>query len=140
MKLILSRKGFDSSAGRVPSPILPDGRLISLPIPDKSSVIKYHDMTFNGYNLGDTAFHLTKGRVRRDYRAHLDPDLRADSLPHRHPKWKPVFGQMGAAQSHLEKQIISVGDIFLFFGLFRQTEQHPDGLLYIRNAPSIHVL
>ena len=33
MKLIFSRKGFDSSAGGIPSPILPDGRMISLPIP-----------------------------------------------------------------------------------------------------------
>ncbi|MGC9779576.1 MAG: hypothetical protein HZR80_10075 [Candidatus Heimdallarchaeota archaeon] len=33
MKVILSRKGFDSSYGGHPSPILPDGTLISLPIP-----------------------------------------------------------------------------------------------------------
>ena len=33
MKVILSRKGFDSSFGGYPSPILPDGTLISLPIP-----------------------------------------------------------------------------------------------------------
>src|ERR1035441_4619606 len=31
MKLILSRKGFDSSAGGKPSPIFPDGTMISLP-------------------------------------------------------------------------------------------------------------
>jgi Nucleotide modification associated domain 3 len=33
MKLILSRKGFDSSHGGGPSPIRPDGRLLSFPIP-----------------------------------------------------------------------------------------------------------
>jgi hypothetical protein len=33
MKVILSRKGFDSASGGMPSPILPDGTLISLPIP-----------------------------------------------------------------------------------------------------------
>ena len=33
MKVVLSRKGFDSSYGGFPSPILPDGTLISLPIP-----------------------------------------------------------------------------------------------------------
>ncbi|MFC1955807.1 hypothetical protein ACFLWZ_04680 [Chloroflexota bacterium] len=37
MKVILSRKGFDSSYGGYPSPILPDGRLISLPIPSPHS-------------------------------------------------------------------------------------------------------
>ena len=33
MKVILSRKGMDSESGRVASPILPDGTLLSLPIP-----------------------------------------------------------------------------------------------------------
>ena len=31
MKIILSRKGFDSANGGGPSPIFPDGRLLSLP-------------------------------------------------------------------------------------------------------------
>ena len=44
MKIIFSRKGFDSVSGRVPSPILPDGRLLSLPIPDKGSSIRYDDL------------------------------------------------------------------------------------------------
>jgi len=34
MRVILSRKGFDSSFGGCPSPILPDGTLLSLPIPE----------------------------------------------------------------------------------------------------------
>ncbi len=33
MKVILSRKGFDSSYGGYPSPILPDNSLLSIPIP-----------------------------------------------------------------------------------------------------------
>jgi hypothetical protein len=41
MKLILSRKGFDSSTGGIPSPIFPDGRMVSLPIPDKSSTLTF---------------------------------------------------------------------------------------------------
>lgn len=32
MRIIFSRKGFDSAAGKAPSPIL-DGRPLSLPIP-----------------------------------------------------------------------------------------------------------
>ena len=35
MKLILSRKAFDSGAGKVASPILDDGAMIPMPIPDK---------------------------------------------------------------------------------------------------------
>jgi len=44
MKVILSRKGFDSGTGGYPSPILPDGTLLSLPIPDATSDIKYSDI------------------------------------------------------------------------------------------------
>ncbi len=38
MKVILSRKGMDSTSGGIASPILPDGTLLSLPIPDKMGV------------------------------------------------------------------------------------------------------
>lgn len=34
MKIVLSRKGFDSAVGQVASPILPDGKLCWLPIPE----------------------------------------------------------------------------------------------------------
>ena len=44
MKVILSRKGMDSESGRVASPILPDGTLLSLPIPDRKSKKKYEDI------------------------------------------------------------------------------------------------
>ena len=43
MKVILSRKGFDSCYGGHPSPILPDGRMISLPIPSSEDLICYKD-------------------------------------------------------------------------------------------------
>lgn len=33
MKVILSRKGFDSSSGGFPSPVFPDGTMLSMPIP-----------------------------------------------------------------------------------------------------------
>jgi len=34
MKVILSRKGFDKINGGYLSPIFPDGKMISIPIPD----------------------------------------------------------------------------------------------------------
>ena len=33
MKVILSRKGFDSVNGKMPSAIMPNGDLVSMPIP-----------------------------------------------------------------------------------------------------------
>lgn len=47
MKIILCRKGFDSSAGGYPSPlILEQNQLLSLPIPDNKIVtgITYKDL------------------------------------------------------------------------------------------------
>ena len=120
MKIVLSRKGFDSSAGGVPSPILPDGRLVSLPIPDRYSQITYQQLTRGGVNLGDHVEDLA-GKSRA-HRAHLDPDLIADTLP-RARGWRPLFGQVGTSQSHLENHGVGPGDIFLFFGLFRKVER-----------------
>jgi len=54
--------------------------------------------------------------------AHLDPDLDAASR-RREPGWRPLLGQHGAAQSHLCNESVGPGDLFLFFGLFRRTEQ-----------------
>jgi hypothetical protein len=53
---------------------------------------------------------------------HLDPDLVKDVIP-RKPGWRPLFGQVGAPQTHLENQGIQVGDVFLFFGWFRRTKE-----------------
>ena len=48
MKVVLSRKGFDSSAGGVASPIMPDGTMLSLPIPDRTSPVSYADIVPHG--------------------------------------------------------------------------------------------
>ncbi len=45
MQIILNRKGFDSSNGAQPSPIIPDVTLLFLPIP-LGSGIKYSFPTF----------------------------------------------------------------------------------------------
>jgi hypothetical protein len=121
MRLILSRKGFDSAAGGCPSPISPDGSMLSLPIPDKGSPIRYNELSWRDWNVGELVERLTGGRQRADFRAHLDPDLRAEALP-RTAGWRPTLGQMGAAQAHLQNQGILAGDLFLFFGLFRPVD------------------
>ncbi|MDH4870804.1 hypothetical protein [Pseudomonas sp. BN515] len=122
MRIILSRKGFDSSAGGCPSPILPDGRLCSLPIPDPESAISFGDIAFDGINLGDVVSGLNREAGWHHRRAHLDPDLRPDALP-RLPGWRPMLGQSGSAQGHLRNEGVAVGDLFLFFGSFRPVEE-----------------
>jgi hypothetical protein len=126
MKIIFSRKGFDSASGGLPSPILPDGRMLSLPIPDKRSPISYSDIGWHEYNLGTLVSELTNGRIHASDAAHLDPDLLQGSLV-RHASWVPIFGQTGAAQGHLRKTGVEQGDVFLFFGLFRESSRKPVG-------------
>jgi len=139
VKLILSRKGFDSSAGGVPSPIFPDGRMVSLPIPDKSSAVTYVDISYEGGSLGTLVADLTSGRVPPHYRAHIDPDLVADSLP-RLPDWRPIFGQTGQAQSHLRNNHVGSGDLFLFFGLYRRVEMLNASYTWVRDVRPCHVI
>ena len=139
VKLILSRKAFDSSAGGVANPIFDDGSMIPLPIPDKQSSIRYQDLTVAGHNLGAVASDLTRGRTRADHFAHLDPDLVFSAYP-REPDWRPLFGQVGAAQTVLSREGVGPGDVFLFFGWFRRVSRPSMRLEYVKAAPDLHVL
>lgn len=113
MKIILSRKGFDSTNkyGACPSPIIDGARLVSLPIPETQ---------------------------------HLDPDLRKQSYK-RAPGWRPLFGQCDQAQTHLCNQHVDRGDLFLFYGLFKEAAigRREDGtstIRYVSGAPRKHVI
>ena len=147
MKIILSRKGFDSSkeCGQTASPILPDGSMISMPIPSKDAgSIPYNKICTRLGTLGDLATDLTRFR-QPNYRltatstAHLDPDLGAAALTRREG-WLPIFGQAEAAQSHLANQKVSDGDLFLFYGWFRKVERDGGCYKFVRGAPHRHVI
>lgn len=149
MKIILSRKGFDSSSGGCPNPILPSGRLLPLPIPDAQSPIRYSDLNYNdseegGLNVGRIVKDLSGGRITPKAKAHLDPDLER-SLCSREPGWRPLFGQSGAAQGHLMKQGVGPGDLFLFFGLFQQvawdkSAETKGRWRFVKSSPKRHLL
>ena len=149
MKLILSRKGFDSQSGGCPSPIFPDGTLYSLPIPDDqsdpTSKITYKDLWHGDTNIGKVVKDLTrkrqpKNRIRSKYRAHLDPDINRSTYSPRKKGWRPLFGQSGASQGHLRNQSVQIGDLFLFFGLFRRVEKTSGRWCFVKDAPKLHVL
>lgn len=139
MKIILSRKGFDSSAGGVASPLFADGSLLSLPIPDQKGTLSYADLCWGEYQLGPLVEALTHGRIDQQQRAHLDPDL-YPAICARPAGWRPLFGQDGAAQSHLTNQGVGVGDLFLFFGWFRSVELSQGQRRFAKNAPDLHLL
>jgi len=108
MRLIFSRKGFDSTYGGAPSPIIA-GRPHSLPIPGQHG----EPTTYGQLGLGGTVADITRGRMGGTHACHDDP-MFADGQC-----W---FGQSGAAQGHLRKQDVSEGDVFLFFGLFAEPD------------------
>ena len=139
MKIIFSRKGFDSGTGRKPSPILPDGKMVSLPIPDRRSPIAYRDLILAGENIGQIVEVLTERKIQAQWKAHIDPDLIGCMYP-RQTGWRPLFGQTGAAQTHLNANSVSPGDVFLFFGWFRKVELTESGYRYKKHAPDLHVL
>ena len=79
MKIILSRKGFDSSAGKQANPIMPDGTLLSLPIPEKEDADMYSLLQWKGTSYYDIIHSLNpKTHLLPDSKCHLDPDLRYD--------------------------------------------------------------
>jgi hypothetical protein len=139
VRIILSRKAFDSGSGGVPSPILDDGRMVPLPIPDKASPIRYQDLSWDGISVGPLVTALTRGRIPATHFAHLDPDVNPGSLP-RDRGWRALFGQDGSAQGHLARQCVTVGDLFLFFGLFRPVTGSGASARPLRAAPARHVL
>jgi len=147
MKVILSRKGFDSAYGGYPSPILPGEEMVSLPIPFKDDAMRYSDLKIGG----STYYELMKDLrpkilcqakwldLNKETRCHLDPDICRDSIE-REPGWKSCFGQIDAAQSHLERQRVGEDDLFLFFGWFRKTRYHNGKLEFDPNERDLHAL
>jgi len=140
MRIILSRKGFDTGYGRQASPILPDGTLLSIPIPSKKDTLKYSELKY----MDKTYFEIIKelnpnSKVKDYYTCHLDPDIRYEVIQ-RDDEWVPLFGQTGSAQGHLSGNGISVGDLFLFFGTFRNTKYINGLLTYDRNSSIIHLI
>ena len=131
MKVILSRKGFDSSNGGCPSPILPDGTLLSLPIPtdDRDT---YEDLSWKGVNYADLLRQLRPGKAFSH--CHVDPDLRPGLRSAAVEGWKPAFGQAGSAQGAMANAGVEKGDLILFFGWFRYVEQGPNGYRFARKC------
>lgn len=99
MKVILSRKGMDSQTGGIPSPILPDGTLLSLPIPDSSSAKKYGDLYYQGQSLQEIIHQL---KPRFDFSAyptcHLDPDI-YDEITEKPPCMETSLWTMGCVSN-----------------------------------------
>ena len=148
MKIIFSRKGFDSTAGGFPSLIFPDGKLFSIPIPSSKDKLLYQDLGFYYENdsiqtiLNDlTAVRIHSGKWRKcDYSlgeqcCHYDP------MPFREDNYNGIaLGQVSRAEGHLRKQGVGENDVFLFYGWFKKVEKHDGIWRYINSEPDIHLI
>lgn len=128
MKVILSRKGFDSSYGGYPSPILPNGKMMSLPIPSSQDNFSYADLSLDANTSYYEYMRKISSKIHDKHmidlnastKCHLDPDIDSHILKDRSQDWRGSFGQAGASQTILEKRNVNHGDIFLFFGWFNR--------------------
>lgn len=116
-KIILSRKGYDDQYGGKPSAILPDGTMLSFPIPVETGEegIATELLTFRGQKLINMFHQLEHKQGSKTH--HVDPDLYGLAGN----TCLGAFGQGGAALGHLNNQQVDEGDVFLFLAPFVQS-------------------
>jgi len=140
MKIILSRKGFDSSAGGHANPIYPDGRMFSLPIPSSLDTINYDDLLAPmGKSVKQVIDELDDGARIFGKGAHADPELIQGQRP-RKKGWRHSLGQISQASGHLRNQDVGAGDLFLFYGWFRHTKLENGHLKFRKDLPGYHAI
>lgn len=140
MKVIISRKGFDSKFGGCASPVFPDNSMVSLPIPTGRAGTTFGQVAANGRDAGHLVEMLTGNRIKATQFTHLDPDIDEHARP-RLPGWLPAFGQVGAPLTHLDNRNVGEGDLFLFFGWFRRVIEDSRGMVqFVPDARNLHAL
>jgi Nucleotide modification associated domain 3 len=147
-RIILSRKGFDLSAGKCASPILPDGTMFSIPVPENSGHVvatSYEHLGRQGQVPLPTRLITSSRRaISLTGQVHLDPDIRPELRPeHARNNCSPgllLYGQNDGFQTHLTNEGVREGDLFLFFGWFRKAEWIGRDLRFVRGARNGHVI
>ena len=147
-RIVLSRKGSDAAWGGRPS-LRVGSELISLPVPESVPRTAAAEETGVGLRYGELLAHPRLGalhthlrKMAADRYVHLDPDLRPELRPAAGQTGltgkERLFGQTGAAEQHLRNQEVGPGDLFLFFGWFREAEQREGA--WRRVGPEEHCL
>ena len=130
MKVILSRKGFDTKNGGIPSPFFEDGTMISFPIPSTDEYT-YQDFVYDGMEYAKILKDL---HYKGNPNCHPDPDLDQSRRKSKCDGWVPAFGQINASATYLKNIGVEVGDLFLFFGNFHCVTNDNGTIKYIRNS------
>ena len=135
MKVILSRKGFDSQNGGIASPIFQDNTLISFPIPSAEDT-GFDDLIHEKRTFLEMLDDLNYKQYR--YGCHLDPDLDNSKRIKPVEGWFPAFGQTSSSATYLKNNNIEPGDLFLFFGTFHRVEEVNGHLSYMKKTGNFY--
>jgi hypothetical protein len=130
MKVILSRKGFDGSNGGIMSPIIDNRVMLSLPIPSRDDKniprgkmkdsVRYDELVCCGDSLDKILTELWgKKKEQPPEYCHLDPDIYKERRKTSVNGWCQTFGQIDQVAGYLDGRDVGEGDLFLFFGNFR---------------------
>lgn len=126
MKMILSKKGIDGSFCKKPVPIEGVGEpLLFVPIPDNGINHVKDEKTYNDLRMKEKIQEVVKYLKNGDMKSccHVDPQLCSGCND---DDFLGSLGQIGAAQSHLSNKV-SVGDLFLFYGWYKDGDLHSNG-------------
>lgn len=151
-KIIFSRKGMDSEYGKIVNPIMPDGLMLSLPIPREDDEKTFKEIIYKrqGYEktlekiIEELSYVKNKG-INNKIKAmvakgccHPDPDIN-EFLRAQETNWRPA---MGFTQGEKFKLIDCVrpGDIFLYYGTFKPTEESGGKLQYKSKYEEFHAI
>jgi Nucleotide modification associated domain 3 len=143
-RIILSRKGFDGEAGKCPSPIYPDGTMLSIPIPEPEDPAHEIHALYSGLRR-QGALEFPSSLIKphgheidlTDREVHLDPDIRPELRPtsaSEDCKNLLLFGQGDGAQTELSNNGVGEGDLFLFYGWFKDARQEGESVRFETRA------
>jgi len=142
-RVVLSRKGFDSSAGGFASPIFSDGQMVSLPIPEnrshKNVTYSFNDLrkpTGRDFSISEILKRLHPS-FDSSQKVHLDPDIRPSLRPKNTHDPLGYFGQDDTSMKELQNNGVCDPDnqsLFLFYGWYKGVGMSNDGNLYYERA------
>lgn len=137
MKVILSRKGLDSGVCDLSNLLLVDKNgnknLFMLPIPADDGLHTYQELKFSDNEKMSNIIkdYLNKSKkINFGSKCHADPNL---VNYFNDPEFLGSIGQVDQAQSHLLKNEIKQGDLFIFFGVFAEAYLDNDNLAVDKN-------
>lgn len=154
MRVILSRKGYDSSFGSITSLVLHKrnntDEIIMLPIPCDNDTAIYNDLKLSeDKNFFEKLIKLPGYEKLKNKKCHADPNL-VDFFCDKESNGGFVgsIGPHNTAYSHLRNQGVTVGDdlkdkdgdLFIFYGVFREAHENGDGSISLDDCKKRHMM